>query len=74
MYTQLQWASSTAAVLNAFAGIEIQSLLHDLDVHNPLNAFVASYEPHYLFDQLDMWLTPSKARLSLIDSPRDRQM
>ena len=74
MYTQLQWASSAATVLDVFAGIEVRSLLHDLDVHNPLNAFMASYEPHCLFDQLDMWLTPSKARPSLVDSRRDRQM
>ena len=74
MYTQLQWASSAAAVLDVFAGIEIRSLLHDLDVHNPLNAFMASYEPHCLLDQLDMWLTPSKARPSLVVSRRDRQM
>ncbi|TBU29134.1 hypothetical protein BD311DRAFT_777716 [Dichomitus squalens] len=59
---KLQWASSAAAVLDRFAGIEIKSILRNLDVHNPLNAFMTSHDPHVRFDGLDMWLTPSKAR------------
>ncbi|TBU65150.1 hypothetical protein BD310DRAFT_1002611 [Dichomitus squalens] len=59
---KLQWASSAAAVLDRFAGIEIESILRNLDVHNPLNAFMTSHDPHFLFNGLDMWLTPSKAR------------
>ncbi|KAJ7667525.1 hypothetical protein DFH06DRAFT_1380620 [Mycena polygramma] len=52
---KLDWASSAAAILDRFAGLEIKALLGDLDLHNPLNALLMSHVPHYLFDSL--WIS-----------------
>lgn len=56
---QLRWASSPAAVLGHLAGIDIQDILPDLDVHHPANTLMADSGPHDLFKQLELWLTPS---------------
>ncbi|KAJ7254700.1 hypothetical protein B0H12DRAFT_1233352 [Mycena haematopus] len=54
------WASSAGAILDRFAGIEIQALLGPLDLHNPINAFLAWAEPHATFDELRMFFVPAK--------------
>ncbi|KAI0261955.1 hypothetical protein BC834DRAFT_1043708 [Gloeopeniophorella convolvens] len=56
---KLRWAHSAAAILDRFAGIEIRTILNDLDVHNAANAMMADHAPHILFDTLRMWLTPA---------------
>ncbi|KAJ7481518.1 hypothetical protein FB451DRAFT_130259 [Mycena latifolia] len=57
---KLQWAASASAVLDRFADVEIRTMLGDLDVHNPINTMMASFNSHGAFDKLQMWLTPAR--------------
>ncbi|KAM5541892.1 hypothetical protein V8D89_004621 [Ganoderma adspersum] len=56
---KLRWASSRAGVLGHLAGVDIQDILPDLDIHHPANTLMADSGPHDLFKQLELWLTPS---------------
>ncbi|KAJ6575155.1 hypothetical protein B0H19DRAFT_1254755 [Mycena capillaripes] len=58
--TKLEWASSASAILDRFAGIEIRSLLGDLDLHTPINAIMLTFAPHDMFDDLGIWLEPAQ--------------
>ncbi|KAJ6511378.1 hypothetical protein C8R47DRAFT_732402 [Mycena vitilis] len=53
---KLMWASSASAILDRFAGIEVRQILGELDVHSPVNAILASSDPHILFDHLSVSL------------------
>ncbi|KAJ8489174.1 hypothetical protein ONZ51_g3061 [Trametes cubensis] len=56
---KFSWASSIAAVLGRFGGDNIRELMRNFAIHDPVNAMTASLEPHDLFDQLALWLTPA---------------
>ncbi|KAJ6531245.1 hypothetical protein B0H19DRAFT_1273454 [Mycena capillaripes] len=53
-------AACASAILDRFAGVPIHTLLGSLNLHTPLNAFLAWCEPHCTFDELRMRLTPTK--------------
>ncbi|KAJ6504794.1 hypothetical protein C8R47DRAFT_958636, partial [Mycena vitilis] len=55
----LVWASSASAILDRFVGIEIRQILGQLDVHSPVNAILASSDPHMSFDDLSVSLEQS---------------
>ncbi|KAI1784654.1 hypothetical protein LXA43DRAFT_1121590 [Ganoderma leucocontextum] len=56
---KLRWASSPVAVLARLAGVDILTVLPNLDAEHPANAFMADHAPHKMFDRLKLWLTPS---------------
>ncbi|KAH9888962.1 hypothetical protein C8Q73DRAFT_708889 [Cubamyces lactineus] len=53
------WATSATAVLEHFGGDEIQQIIRNFTIHDPVNAMTASLEPHDLFNQSALWLTPA---------------
>ncbi|KAI1797746.1 hypothetical protein LXA43DRAFT_263514 [Ganoderma leucocontextum] len=55
---KLQWVSSPAAILDRFAGTEVQAILDDLDVHHPANAMMLEPSARAWFNELRMWFTP----------------
>ena len=59
---QLHWASSPAAVLDRLAGIDVESILPNLGINHPANAFTTDHAPHVVFARLESWLTPSVVR------------
>ena len=58
------WATSAADVLDQFTGIEVRSVLRNLnlDVHKLLNALSAEANAHIVFDRLGVWPAPALVR------------
>lgn len=56
--SKLQWASSPAAILDHFAGIEVQGILDNLEVHHPANTMMLDHSALVWFNQLRTWLSP----------------
>ncbi|KAK0213169.1 hypothetical protein DFS33DRAFT_1269795 [Desarmillaria ectypa] len=55
---KLDWASSSSAVIERFAGISVVEELNQNNVHRPENTFTISPEFHRLFDRLQLSLHP----------------
>ena len=46
-------------MIEHFGGFNARNVLNQDNIHSPKNAFTASIDPHEMFDQLDIWLTPA---------------
>ncbi|KAJ6463209.1 hypothetical protein C8R47DRAFT_1238475 [Mycena vitilis] len=64
---KLSWASSAAAILDRFSGIEIEVLLGNLDLHNPLNAMLLSHVVHEMLNSLRFSLEGARVRFFSIN-------
>ncbi|KAI0658263.1 hypothetical protein C8Q70DRAFT_184922 [Cubamyces menziesii] len=56
---KFEWARTAGAMLEHFGGFNARNVLNQDNIHSPKNAFTASIDPHEMFDQLDIWLTPA---------------
>ncbi|KAJ6486672.1 hypothetical protein C8R45DRAFT_995488 [Mycena sanguinolenta] len=56
---KFNWASSAAAILDRFSGIDVKKLLGGTNLHSAVNAVMATHEGHELLDCLLLCLVPN---------------
>lgn len=64
---QLNWASCATAIIQRFGGPEAKELFANFqDLQDPINTMTLAFDPHFLFDRLDIWLMTAGVRLLLL--------